>query len=88
MIRKMKRTVKKNKGLELRIKREEFLQELKNPTTKAQEAEANEILKKIRQRAGASPTRMGKPGSNPYNAGAGGAMDNLLKKIRTRTGIK
>ena len=74
-MQKMKRTVKKSKGLELRIKREEFLQELKNPTTKAQEVEANEILKKIRNR------RMGKPGSNPYNAGADGPMMKALRKL-------
>jgi len=81
MIRKMKRTVKKNKGLELRIKREKFLQELKNPTTKLQEAES-EILKKIRNR------RMGKPGSNPYNAGADGPMGSLLKRLQRKAGIR
>ena len=88
----MKRTVKKNRGLELRIAREKFLQELKDPAPKpVHDESADEILKKIRQRAGASPTKMGKPGSNPYkktgpkpiayDAGPDGAMGKILRKL-------
>ena len=90
MTRKIKRTVKKNNGLEARIAREKFLKELKTPTTK-QENSAEAILQKIRQRRGPSPNKMGKPGSNPYkksgpkpnayDAGPDGAMGKMLRKL-------
>lgn len=56
-MRKLKRTCKKAKGLKVRLKREEFLDQLKNPAKYAtiRNAEANEILKKIRNRNKPNP---------------------------------
>ena len=78
----MKKSKKKNMGLEQRIAREEFLQELKSPTPK-QDDGAQEILQKIRERNKRYSSR-----TDPYNAGAGGPMDTLLKKLRKRAGLK
>jgi len=80
-MRKMKRTKKKNMGLEARIKREAFLQELKNPTTRSdkEKADGQEILKKIRAR---NDRYKQKP--SPYDCGsdsiAAKAWDSLRKK--------
>lgn len=91
----MKKTKKKAKGLEARIAREEFLQELKTPTPKVEsnpsadpsaDETADEILKKIRERSGIKPYTP-KKNINPYNAGPGGAADNMWKSLRKMAGI-
>lgn len=50
MIHKFKRTCKKDKGLEARIKREQFLQELKTPAPRNIKPSAQEILDRMRKR--------------------------------------
>jgi hypothetical protein len=82
-MRKLKRSLKKRKGLEAKIKRQEFLHALKhgkpNLQTNIGSIEAQEILKKIRNRRNLS---------SPYNAGAGGTMDNAMKKVRKMAGLE
>jgi len=84
----MKKAKKRAKGLEERIAREEFLQELKNPTPKQDQDEtAQDILKKIRERAGIKPYSP-KKNISAYDAGPDGAMGSILKKIRKVSGIR
>jgi len=89
-MRKLKKTCKKAKGLKARVHREEFLDQLKNPkkyVKKTSDQTASEILAKIRQRAGATPPQGTMP-SSPYNAGHGGPMDRLRKKLGLPTSLK
>ena len=84
---KMKRTRKKEKGLEARIMREKFLQELKNPTLKSKHDDeaAQEILRKIRDRArmGTGPKPY-KPSRNTMYASSLGTGDSnkIMDKIK------
>ena len=52
-MRKLKKTCKKDKGLKARIKREEFLDRLKNPTKYVlrEQESSEEILARIRARS-------------------------------------
>lgn len=87
-MRKMKRTKKKNMGLEARIEREEFLQELKHPKPKQSKQEAKRIeLEELRKIAGIphhTSNRKTVKSKNPYDAGPDGAMGSILEKIRLR----
>ena len=82
-MKKMKKTCKKAKGLKIRLAKEKFLDQLKNPqkyVKKSSNVNADDILAKIRARGGATPPQGTMP-SSPYNAGHGGAMDKLRKKL-------
>ena len=89
-MRKMKRTKKKNMGLEERIKREQFLQELKNPTTRndREKQDGLDILKKIRDRANQNnqPKRSRSP--SPYDCGTGSVAERAWEVMRRKAGIK
>lgn len=88
MIRKLKKTLKKDKGLKARLARQEFLHALKNGKPKPVSNDtAQDILAKIRARGSAKPYTP-KKNISPYNAGPGGAMDTLLDKLRKRAGLK
>lgn len=79
-MRKLKKSLKKRKGLEAKIKRQEFLHALKHgkPTpTNIGSIEAQEILKKIRNRRGASPQPQ--PNSSPYDASTNGIMEKIKR---------
>ena len=72
-MKKMKKTCKKAKGLKIRLEKEKFLDQLKNPSKYVKppyNPDDAEILKKIRAR-GRSPA---KQTPSPYDAGSGGAM--------------
>jgi len=77
MIKKLKKTLKKEKGLKARLARQEFLHALKNgkPKQKPETQSAQDILQKIRDRN----SRVAK--TNPYNAGEGGMMAKLKKAL-------
>lgn len=79
MIRKFKKTCKKAKGLEVRIKREEFLDRLKNPKEHKLTIKEQEILKKIRTRG---YTVKKKP--DPYDP----STANIITKIRRLAGLE
>lgn len=73
-MRKLKKTCKKAKGLKIRLVKEQFLDQLKNPqkyisTTSADNAK--EILRKIRSRNKTVPS--------PYDSGYNGAMARLKR---------
>ncbi len=76
-MRKLKKSLKKRKGLEAKIKRQEFLHALKHGKPKLPQTsiEAQEILKKIRNR---------RNNSSPYDASTNG----MMKKIRKMAGIE
>jgi len=84
-MRKLKKSLKKRKGLEAKIKRQEFLHALKHGKPKIatgpDSKSAQEILKKIRNRRNHGAT-------DPYNAGKGGAMDRAMKKLRRLSGLE
>lgn len=86
-MRKMKRTVKKEKGLERRIEREKFLQELKNPTPKPDTGQ--DVLDKIRQRQRQDARKIYKRKSaSPYDCGSDGVGAKTLEKLRKMAGLQ
>lgn len=81
-IRKFKRTCKKAKGLETRIKREEFLDRLKNPKeykSAIMDQQTLEILKKIRARGYTVKKK-----SNPYDP----STASIITKIKRLAGLE
>ena len=86
MIRKLKKTLKKDKGDKAKLKRLEFIDALKNGKS-IPNSMSDEILKKIRERGGIKPYTP-KKNINPYDAGPDGAMGTLLSKLRKRAGLK
>jgi hypothetical protein len=77
-MRKLKKSLKKRKGLKARIERQEFLHALKHGKPKVlsvDQQSAKDILKKIRNR---------RNNSSPYDASTNG----MMKKIRRLTGLE
>jgi hypothetical protein len=89
MIRKLKKTLKKDKGDKVKLERLQFIDALKNgkPGPVVIDHTADEILKKIRERGGIKPYSP-KKNISPYDTGPDGAMGTLLNKLRKRAGLK
>ena len=82
----MKKAKKQAKGTEQRIAREEFLQELKNPTPKLDES-AQDILQKIRDRNSRFAKRKTK--LSPYDCGSpDSAAAKMWDSLRRKAGIR
>jgi len=79
-MRKLKKSLKKEKGLKAKLARQEFYHALKNgkPEEPPLDETAQEILKKIRNRSGNTPK------INPYDA----STDGMMKKIRILAGLQ
>ncbi len=68
-------------GIEERIKREQFLQELKNPTPKM-DGSAQDILEKITARKQGATTS-----KSPYDCGGNSLAADQWRKLRKMAGI-
>jgi len=86
MMRKLKRSLKKDKGDKAKLKRLEFIDALKNGKS-IPNSMSDEILKKIRERGG-TKSYTPKKNISQYDAGPDGAMGTLLNKRRKRAGLK
>ena len=82
-MRKLKKSLKKRKGLEAKIARQEFLHALKHgkPEEPPLGDTAQEILKKIRNRRNHG---VASPSPSPYDASTNG----MMRKIRRMAGLE
>ena len=84
-MRKMKKTKKKAMGIEERIKREQFLQELKNPTPKIDKS-AEDILHQIRKKRAENKRR--ERMQSPYDCGGNSIAAQMWDSLRKDRGIR
>ena len=86
-MRKLKRSLRKDKGDKAKLERLQFIDALKNGKPEVIDHTADEILNKIRQRGRIYPYQP-KKNISPYDAGPDGAMGKLVGKLRKRAGLK